>query len=65
VLLACFGVTIMQLVNVQYVKAPALEASPHNPRHATLIANNLRGDIYASDGTVLAQSVKATAGTFD
>jgi penicillin-binding protein A len=65
VLLVCFGVTIVQLVNVQYTKAPALEASPHNPRNATRLADNIRGDIYAADGTVVAQSVKASAGTFD
>jgi peptidoglycan glycosyltransferase len=65
VLLLCFGVTIVQLVNVQYVKAPALQASVHNPRNATLIADNPRGDIYASDGTLLAESVKTTGGTFD
>jgi penicillin-binding protein A len=62
----CFGVVAVQLVNVQYVKAPALQASPGNPRNRATIADNLRGAIYADDGTtVLAKSVRATGGTFD
>jgi penicillin-binding protein A len=62
----CFGVVAVQLVNVQYVKAPDLRASPGNPRNRATIADNLRGDIYAADGTtVLAKSVRATGGTYD
>ena len=62
----CFGVVAVQLVNVQYVKAPVLQASPGNPRNRATIADNLRGAIYADDGTtVLAESVRATGGTYD
>jgi penicillin-binding protein A len=62
----CFGVVAAQLVNVQYVKAPELQASPGNPRNRATIADNLRGAIYADDGTtVLANSVRATGGTYD
>jgi len=58
----CFSLVIIQLVNVQYVKAPALRANPFNPRNEVKILDNQRGEIYASDGTVLAKSVKTTTG---
>ena len=57
---------MVQLVDVQYVKAPALRISSHNPRNAAGDADNMRGDIYASDGTtVLAKSVDVDGGTHD
>jgi peptidoglycan glycosyltransferase len=65
VLLVCFGLVIVQLVNVQYAKAPALSASADNPRNAGRAAENLRGDIDAADRTLLAKSVKSDSGTFD
>jgi penicillin-binding protein A len=62
----CFGALVVQLVNIQAVKAPALQASPNNPRVIGLAKHNQRGVIYADDGTtVLAQSVKAAGGTND
>jgi penicillin-binding protein A len=64
VMLLCFGLVIVQLVNIQFVRAKALANSPYNPRVSTLKYNNLRGNIYASDGTLLAQSVKATSGLY-
>ncbi len=64
VLLACFALIVVQLVNIQFRKAPALAGSPNNPRVAAKKFNNLRGTIYAADGTVLAQSVKSTSGSF-
>ena len=64
-MLVCLALIVIQLVNVQYAKAPALRASPNNPQNATNTADNLRGDIYASDGTLLAQSVKSTGGTYN
>jgi peptidoglycan glycosyltransferase len=63
--MVCFALAIVQLVNIQYAKAPGLRASPNNPRSAAKAADNLRGDIYASDGALLAQSVKSTGGTYD
>jgi penicillin-binding protein A len=66
VLLLCFGAVAVQLVNVQYVKAPSLQSAPGNPRNRTTIADNVRGTIYADDGTtVLAKSVRATSGSDD
>jgi penicillin-binding protein A len=65
VLTLCFVVVLVQLVNVQYVKAPALRASAGNPRNATQAADNRRGNIYASDGTLLAESVRVSSGSYD
>ncbi len=62
VFLLCFGLIIVQLVNVQFVKARQLSSSPYNPRVAIHKYDNARGTIYASDGTVLAKSVPATPG---
>lgn len=64
-LVVCFGSVIVQLVNIQYAKGPALSTSAENPRNAGRAAENFRGDIYASDGTLLAKSVKRSSGTFD
>jgi peptidoglycan glycosyltransferase len=64
VMLLCFGLVVAQLINIQFVRAKALANSPYNPRVSTLKYDNLRGNIYASDGTLLAQSVKATSGLY-
>ena len=63
IMVVCFGLVIVQLVNIQLVKAKQLSASPMNPRNAALADQNARGDIYAADGTVLAQSVPTPPGT--
>jgi peptidoglycan glycosyltransferase len=60
----CFGLIVVQLVNIQFVKAPALRASPYNPRNEGQQFDNQRGSIYASDGTLLADSIKATSGNY-
>jgi peptidoglycan glycosyltransferase len=65
VMMACFALAIVQLVNIQYAKAPGLRASPNNPRSVAKAADNLRGDIYAADGALLAQSVKTSSGSLD
>ena len=61
VMLLCFGLVVVQLVNIQFVKAKALANSPYNPRVSKNVLDNQRGTIYAADGTVLAQSVKSTS----
>ncbi len=61
ILVACLGLVAAQLVNIQLVKAKALQTSPFNPRVASQSANNPRGTIYAADGTVLAKSVPTPA----
>jgi peptidoglycan glycosyltransferase len=59
IMVACLGLVVVQLVNIQLVKAKQLANSPNNPRMATLKYVNPRGTIYAADGTVLAKSVSA------
>jgi peptidoglycan glycosyltransferase len=63
IMVACLGLVIAQLVNIQLVKAKALQTSPYNPRIEVLRTINPRGEILASDGTVLAKSVATPAGT--
>ena len=63
ILVLCLGLVAVQLVNIQLVKAKALESSPFNPRISSQAYINPRGTIYASDGTVLAESVPTPAGT--
>ena len=63
IMIACLGLVVVQLVNIQLVRGKALQTSPYNPRISFQRDNNARGEILASDGTVLAQSVKTPAGT--
>ena len=63
IMVACLGLVVAQLVNIQLVKAKALQTSPYNPRIAAQRFDNPRGEILASDGTVLAKSVPTPAGT--
>jgi peptidoglycan glycosyltransferase len=58
VLVLCFALVIVQLINIQFRQASALANSPNNPRVAATRFDNQRGTIMASDGTVLAKSVK-------
>jgi penicillin-binding protein A len=61
VMVILFALVIVQIVNIQLVKAPLLRASANNPRNQANNYNNNRGNIYASDGTLLAESVKSKA----
>jgi peptidoglycan glycosyltransferase len=63
IMVACLGLVIVQLVNIQLVRAKSLATSPYNPRVSSQRFNNPRGEILASDGTVLAKSVPTPAGT--
>lgn len=58
VLILCFGLVVLQLVNVQFRQASALTSSVHNPRNTSQRLNNERGLILSATGTVLAQSKK-------
>ncbi len=60
VLLFCFGLVAIQLANIQFRQAGALTSSPNNPLVAAKVYDNERGTITASDGTILAKSVKTT-----
>jgi peptidoglycan glycosyltransferase len=61
ILLLAFALVIAQLVNIQKVKAPSLQASAFNPRNQAKSFDNNRGNIYATDGTLLADSVQSQA----
>ncbi len=63
IMVACLGLVVAQLVNIQLVKAKALQTSPFNPRVSSQVYINPRGTITAADGTVLAKSVPTPAGT--
>jgi peptidoglycan glycosyltransferase len=65
VLVLCFTLVVLQLVNIQFRQASALVNSPNNPRNVAAAYDNQRGDILAADGSVLAQSVPATSGPWD
>src|SRR5271163_38741 len=64
IMVLCFGVAIVQLVNIQVVKAPGLRTSSSNPRNEGKQYDNQRGNIYASDGALLAESVRSTASAY-
>lgn len=57
----CLALIIVQVVNIQLVKGPGLRTSQYNPRNQVKVYDNNRGSIYASDGTLLADSVKSKA----
>ncbi len=56
-ILLLFAAAAAQAVNVQFFRAPALDASGLNPRNSTTSSQFPRGGIFAADGAVLAQSV--------
>jgi len=57
VILLMFVAIAVQAINVQWVRAPGLNASPLNPRATTASIHYPRGEIVAADGTILARSV--------
>lgn len=64
VLILCFALVILQLVNVQFRQASTLTASRYNSRTTQTRLDNQRGLILAATGAVLARSVKVpNAGT--
>ncbi len=63
-LLVLFAILAAQAVNVQYVRAPGLDASVLNPRNTQAGLQYPRGEIVAADGSILAESVPATSGYY-
>ncbi len=63
VFILCFGLVIVQLTNIQFHRASALAHSPGDPVNQVVNLDNERGEIFAADGTVLAQSVRVTPST--
>jgi peptidoglycan glycosyltransferase len=62
-ILLCFVALFIQLNNIQILKANSLATNPDNPRVLALARSQTRGSILSDDGTVLAQSVLAPAGS--
>jgi len=64
VLLACFVVLFLQLNNLQVREAPSLRANPDNPsaNPVTSWYQNPRGELLASNGVVLAESIHTGQG---
>jgi peptidoglycan glycosyltransferase len=61
IILLMFAVIVAQSANIQFFRAPALIASPSNPRNTNPSAQFPRGEILAANGAVLAYSAKQTA----
>jgi penicillin-binding protein A len=64
IMVVCLVLVIVQLVNIQVVKAPSLRTSAFNPGNEGTQYDNERGDIYASDGSLLAESVRSSASAY-
>lgn len=58
ILLVLFAVIVAQSANIQFFRAPSLNASAENPRNLNPSGNFPRGEILAANGAVLAYSVK-------
>ncbi len=58
VMILCFALVLVQLVNLQFRRANELATAAANPRNKLADLNNQRGTIVAADGTVLAYSQK-------
>jgi len=64
VLILCFALVILQLVNVQFREASAIAKTPDNPHVTSTRFDNQRGLILAATGKVVARSKKVPhAGT--
>src|SRR5262249_15146278 len=56
VMILCFTLVVLQLANIQFRRASALNSDPKNPRNIAVQYDNQRGNILAADGSVLADS---------
>jgi peptidoglycan glycosyltransferase len=64
IILLLFAVVVVQAANIQFVRAPGLDASPNNPRNTNTASDFPRGEIIAADGTVLAYSEKQNSAAY-
>jgi peptidoglycan glycosyltransferase len=62
VILLLFVVVAAQSAYIQYLHAPALDASASNPRNNSVSSSVPRGEILAADGTILADSLPTGVG---
>ena len=58
VLVVCFALVLLQLVNIQVRQASSLNAAKTNPRNLAKQFDNNRGTIRSATGAVLAKSIK-------
>jgi cell division protein FtsI/penicillin-binding protein 2 len=65
ILVISLSLVVVQLVNIQFVKGPALRASASNPRNQGKALNNQRGSIFAAVKTGTAQTGNPKANTDD
>ncbi len=59
-----FAVIVAQSANIQFFRAPSLDASSNNPGNTNPSGNFPRGEIFAADGSVLAYSAKQNSTYF-
>jgi peptidoglycan glycosyltransferase len=64
VLGSLFILILVQLVNIQVVRAPQLNSSSYNPRAVSNATMNPRGEILSSTGAILASSTKLPTGVY-
>jgi peptidoglycan glycosyltransferase len=64
VLGSLFILILVQLVNIQVVRAPQLNSSNYNPRAVSNATLNPRGQILSSTGEILASSTKLPTGVY-
>jgi len=64
IILLLFAVVAAQAANIQFFKAPGLDASSTNPRNNNSSSMFPRGQISAADGSVLAFSAKQNSSTY-
>ncbi|HUO47656.1 MAG TPA: penicillin-binding transpeptidase domain-containing protein, partial [Acidimicrobiales bacterium] len=63
-MLLCFAVLLLQLTNIQVVKAHQYATAPRNPAVIAAHTDQPRGIIQSADGVVLADSVPASSGVY-
>ena len=65
VIVVCFALVLLQLVNIQVRQGNALADNPNNPRNAPVpLFDQPRGRILAADGTPLAYSASTPKGPY-
>jgi penicillin-binding protein A len=64
IILVLFAVIVAQSANIQFFRSKSLDANPNNPSNTNPSAQYPRGEILASNGDVLAYSVKQNVPSF-
>jgi penicillin-binding protein A len=64
IMIVLLGAVLVQAANVQFWRAKSLATNPNNPRVFEARLTQSRGQILASDGSILAQSVSTPKGVY-